>query len=77
MIKQTNERITITLSKSQVNWLKTLAKQKQITVSTLVSYMLMSDIEKLCTILERNNHNLQETIRIAKTKWLDVDFNIR
>ena len=65
-IKNKNERIMITLSKSQVKWLKKLAKQKQITVSKLVSYFLMSDIEKLYTILERNNTDMSELIRIAK-----------
>lgn len=66
MIKETNERITITLSKNQVNWLKKLAKSKGITISKLVSYILMSDIEKLYTILERENQDFDELIRIAK-----------
>ena len=67
MIKATNKRYTITLSKNQGQWLEKIAKQREITISKLISYILMEDIRKLYQILEsKNKEDWERILRAAK-----------
>lgn len=80
MIKQTNERVTLTLSKKQVRWIKQQAKLKDITPSRFVAWLLALKINEINTYMKATNEdiyndlewlkNLDETIRIAKTPWI-------
>ena len=71
MVKNKNERLTITLTKTQVKWLKTTAKRLDITVSKLIKWLIDKNIAKFASYMPREQ--LEMLIEIAKTPWL-VDF---
>lgn len=71
MIKQNNERLTITLSKKQVCWLKNGAKKLGISTSTFIKWLIDKNITRiLCNMTEEE---LKETIKIAKMPWINWD----
>ena len=71
MVKSKNERLTITLTKAQVKWLKTTAKRLDITVSKLIKWLIDKNIAKFASYMPREQ--LEMLIEIAKTPWV-VDF---
>lgn len=77
MINQNKERIMITLSKKQIEFLDKIAKNLGISKSKVVSFLIDKNImhfvrtcneEERTFIKELTN---QEKIRIAKLRWLN------
>lgn len=73
MIKDTNKRIMITLSKKQIAWIQKLAKQTRLTKSELIKWLVSKNVEVLIEYIYRKENNLttEEIYRIVKTSWLD------
>lgn len=73
MIKDTNKRIMITLSKKQIAWIEKLAKQTRLTKSNLIKWLVSKNVEVLMEYIYRKENNLttEEIQRIIKTSWLD------
>ena len=71
MIKDTNERLTITLSKAQVKWLKTNAKKLKMNTSNFVKFLIDKNIGHLLFKLPKEHQKL--IFEIAKIPWLDFD----
>ena len=71
MIKKENKRLTITLSKKQVDWLEGSAKKLNMTTSRFVKFLIDKNISHLISRLP--SQDLEYLIKIAKTKWLDFD----
>ena len=69
MIKKGNERLTITLTKKQVKWLRQNAKRLNMPVSQFIKWMLDRN---LATLLRNqyDDYELKEIIRIASTPWI-------
>lgn len=76
MIKDTNKRIMITLSKKQIAWIEKLAKQTRLTKSNLIKWLVSKNVEVLIEYIYRKENNLttEEIQRIIKTSWLDDDY---
>ena len=74
MINQNNERITITISKAQAQWIKTICKKASITISKYISWTLAKKAEELLKVLNQNttlyNYSEEEIKEILKTKWI-------
>ncbi len=71
MIKSTNERISLTLTKKQVDWIRTQAKRLDMSPSRFIKWMLDRNLSKLINRLPEED--LQRLIKLAKVKWLDFD----
>lgn len=77
MINQNNERIMITLSKKQIEFLDKIAKNLGISKSKVVSFLIDKNIMhfvRACNEEEREfikELTEQEKIRIAKLNWLN------
>lgn len=71
MIKDTNERITITLTKKQVDWIRTQSKRLDMRPSSFVKWMLDKNIGNLINRLPERD--IERLIKLAKVKWLDFD----
>lgn len=74
MVKDKNERITITLTKKQVSWIRTQASKMDITPSRFIKWLLDKNIAKFINRLPERD--LQELIRLAKVQWVDFDEDI-
>lgn len=74
MVKEKNERITITLTKKQVAWIREQAKRMDITPSKFIKWLMDKNIGHLINRLPERD--LDELIRIAKVKWIDLDDDI-
>lgn len=68
-VKDTNERIIITLTKKQVAFIRNNAKRLNITPSRFVKWLIDKNISHL--INRMSDEELNEIIRIARIKWLD------
>lgn len=71
MVKENNERITITLTKKQIGWIRAQAKRLDMRPSTFVKWMLDKNIGHLITRLPEQD--IQRLIKLAKVQWLDFD----
>lgn len=71
MVKDSNERITITLTKKQINWVREQAKRLDMRPSQFIKWLMDKNIANLINRLP--NEDLEYLIKIAKTKW--VGFN--
>lgn len=73
MIKETNERIMITLPKKQVAWLRDICEKKHITTSTFIKYLLVKKTNELAELFDiwNNPEDINEILKIVNTKWLD------
>lgn len=73
MIRDTNKRVTITLSKKQDEWLGAFSKQLRITKSQAVKWLISKNVELLIEYIYRKENDLtnEEIQRIIHTKWLD------
>ena len=73
MIRKDNERLTITLTKKQVQWLRKNAKRLNMPVSKFIKWMLDKN---LAIIMRQNydNQELRQIQRIASTPWI-ITFN--
>lgn len=70
-IKKTNERIWITLTKRQVEFIRENAKKLDMTPSRFVKWLLDKNIGHIVNRLPERD--LERLIKIAKVKWLDFD----
>lgn len=68
MIKDTNERIRITLSKQQVKWLRTNAKKLGMSLSKFVKFLIDKNIAKIAN--QMTQEELEYIIKIARTPWI-------
>lgn len=71
MVKDSNERITITLTKKQISWVREQAKRLDMRPSQFIKWLMDKNIANLINRLP--NEDLEYLIKIAKTKW--VGFN--
>lgn len=69
MIKESNERISITLTKKQINWIRTQANRLDMRPSTFIKWLIDKNIAKLIARLPEDD--LEKLIKLAKVKWLD------
>lgn len=69
MIKDTNTRRMITLSKAQDKWLSTTAKKLKMSYSKFIKFLIDKNISHLISKLPREE--LDKLIKIAKTPWLN------
>lgn len=70
MIKETNTRIIITVSKNQDIWLTKQAKKLKITKSKLIAWLISIKAREMLEITKLKDYELDELIAIAKTEWL-------
>lgn len=68
MVKETNTRIIITVSKDQAAWLKKTAKKMKMSISRLCKWLMDKNIAKLASFLTKKEW--EELKRIAKTPWI-------
>lgn len=71
MVKDSNERIILTLTKKQVSFIRENAKRLNITPSRFVKWLLDKNISHILNRLPEKE--LEEIIRIAKVRWVDFD----
>ena len=71
MIKDSNERITLTLTRKQVAWLKKQAEELEMTPSRLVKWLMANSLAKLCRQVREDDW--QRLCKIARTPWVDFD----
>lgn len=63
MVKKTNTRLTITISKKQYKWLDELCKEKGMKMSKLIAWLLWqksNDVEHTKRLLEEPKKELEE-----------------
>lgn len=70
-VKETNERMMVTFSKKQAQWIRDNAKRLGMTTSRFIKFLIDKNIGKFMAMLP--SEKLDELIRIAKTPWLDFD----
>lgn len=73
MVKESNERITITLTKRQVEWIREQAKKMDTTPSRFIKWLMDKNIGHLINRLPEED--IEELIRLAKVKWISLDDN--
>lgn len=71
MVKDTNIRRMITLSKAQDKWLYTTAKKLKMSYSKFIKFLIDKNISHLISKLPKEE--LDKLIKIAKTPWLDFN----
>ena len=71
MVKDTNERIIITLTKKQVSFIRTNAERLGITPSRFVKWLIDKNVARVINRLPEED--LQNLIKLAKVKWVDFD----
>jgi len=74
MIKDSNERITITLTKKQISWVRAQAKRLDMRPSQFIKWLMDKNIANLISRLPSND--LEYLIKIAKTQWIGFDDDI-
>lgn len=75
MIKKDNIRFNITLTKEQYKWLQKICKQKQISKSNFIKWMLSRKINEIIQYLELPKYTQEELnklFEIAKTNVFDI-----
>lgn len=71
MVKESNERITITLTKKQIAWIREQAKKMDTTPSRFIKWLMDKNIAHLINRLPEDT--IDELCRLAKVKWLNLD----
>lgn len=67
-IKEDNERITITLTKRQVEWVREQSKRLKIRPSQFIKWLMDKNIANLINRLPQED--LETLIKLAKVKWV-------
>lgn len=73
MVKEGNERVMITLSKQQANWLRKNAKKLHMNLSNFIKFLIDKNLAKFANQL--TSEELDYLIKIAKVKWIKFDDN--
>lgn len=68
-VSKKNCRLTITISKKQLKWIREMSKKCDISVSNFVKFILARNIAKIAQELTQEER--EYLIRIARTPWLD------
>lgn len=73
MIKTENERLTITLSKKQIQWINEQAKKLHLTASKFISWMLSRKAQEIHEYEKLMNQQIDwiELNQILHTNWID------
>lgn len=77
MVKDTNKRVMITLSKKQITWLNKFCKKHNITVSQFIKWQVSLKAQEMITLLklvkdaDTGIEDMEELNEIVKAKWLD------
>lgn len=74
MIKESNERLQITMSKKQRKWLLEFCKNHDITPSKYICWMLSKKAEEMLLLLKINEDNFEtreDLMQIIKTNWIN------
>lgn len=77
MVKDTNKRVTITLSKKQITWLNKFCKKHNITVSQFIKWQVSLKAQEMITLLklvkdaDTGIEDMEALNEIVKAKWLD------
>lgn len=75
MIKDSNKRIQITLTKKQHQWLTKFCKKKKITPSTYIRWILVMKAEEMLTLLRispsERSARMEDLMAIIQAKWID------
>lgn len=76
-VKANKKRVMITLPKAQAEWLEKFTKERDITISHYISWMLAKKAEEMIKILKIQNEKdyseaeLHEILEIIKKEWVD------
>lgn len=73
MIKKDNQRLQITFSKKQVQWLEKASKKTKMSISKLIRWLISNNISKLVSYIPEKD--MKELIKIAKTPWIEDEEN--
>ena len=68
MVKKDNERLMITLSKKQVDWLRKSAKKLGMTTSKFVKWLIDKNLARFAN--ELTSEELDRLIKIIRTPWI-------
>lgn len=77
MVKNTNKRVMITLSKKQITWLNKFCKKHNITVSQFIKWQVSLKAQEMITLLklvkdaDTGIEDMEALNEIVKAKWLD------
>lgn len=77
MVKDTNKRVTITLSKKQITWLNKFCKKHNITVSQFIKWQVSLKAQEMITLLklvkdaDTGIEDMEALNEIVKAKWID------
>lgn len=77
MVKATNKRVMITLSKKQITWLNKFCKKHNITVSQFIKWQVSLKAQEMITLLklvkdaDTGIEDMEALNEIVKAKWLD------
>jgi hypothetical protein len=77
MVKDTNKRVMITLSKKQITWLNKFCKKHNITVSQFIKWQVSLKAQEMITLLklvkdaDTGIEDMEALNEIVKAKWLD------
>ena len=71
MVKDTNQRVTITITKKQYKWLLDQSLKKEITISKFISWLLIAKCNEIYDYMRFNVNSMDELIEIAKANWID------
>lgn len=75
MVKNTNTRITITISKKQYKWLTELCEEKDMKMSKLISWLLYQktiDVVNTRNLLEHPDEELSRIDEITEQEALEM-----
>lgn len=75
MVKNTNTRLTITISKKQYRWLTELCKEKDMKMSKLISWLLYQksvDVVNTRNLLEHPEEELSRIDEITEQEALEM-----
>jgi len=72
MVKKRNARITITLTKKQVEWITKSSKRLDMSKSDFVKFIIQTNSARAIQLLQRE-YDLtdDDIIEIIKTPWVD------
>lgn len=74
MVKDSNERITITLPKAQMQWLRKTCEKAKIKPSDYIKWILCRKAEEIIEILklqEMDINSQEELLEIIRTPWVE------
>lgn len=71
MIKKSNTRVIITLSKKQLEWIDETRKQLEMTRSKLIKWLMNKNLSHIISALP--SQQIEYIYKIAKTNWVNLE----